>query len=171
MQVYRVAYRAYAKAPLDGEGSFLYGGRWSSVGTRMVYMSSALTLAMLEFLAHVDVGDFDPNHAPELIYVAAIVPDAAVLSLDAIGVKLPANWSDLPAPAIGAAIGDGWIREVRPLGLSVPSVHIPSAMPERNVLLNPLHPRFSEVHHSIDELTYDRRLLATRRTRESATDL
>ncbi len=170
MTVYRIAYRLYAKTPLDGEGSFLYGGRWSSVGTRVNYTSSALTLAMLEFLAHVDVEDFDPFHAPALVYVSANVPDESVLSLEAIGVALPWNWNAVPAPAIDAAIGDGWVREARSVALTVPSVHIPLAAPERNVLLNPLHPRFAEVHYSIDAFVYDRRLLATRRAREKRSD-
>ena len=166
MNVYRVAYRAYAKTPLGGEGSFLYGGRWSSAGTRMAYTSSTLTLAMLEFLAHVDIEDFDPFSAPALVYVTAKVPDKALLTLEAIGAKLPANGSDVPAPAGDAAIGDGWLRESRSLGLIVPSVHIPLAAPERNVLLNPMHSRFKEIASTIDELTYDRRLLAARRARE-----
>lgn len=57
VDVYRVGYRIYAKNPLSGEGSFLYGGRWSSSGTRMAHTSTTLTLAMAEFLEHVRVED------------------------------------------------------------------------------------------------------------------
>jgi len=121
---------------------------------------------MLEFLANVDVEDFDPFHPPELAYVAADIPDGAALTVDAIGMALPTNWNDIPAPAVDAAIGDEWIGEARSLALIVPSVHIPLATPERNVLLNPRHPHFTNIHYTVDELTYDRRLLATRRARE-----
>lgn len=115
MRVYRIAYRRYASTPLDGEGSFLYGGRWASAGTRMAYTSSTVTLAMLEFLSQVDIDDFDPSQSPELAYIAADIPDSAVLTLPEIGVALPKNWDDIPAPAIDAAIGDAWAGAARSL--------------------------------------------------------
>ncbi|MBC5799890.1 MAG: hypothetical protein GIX03_13010 [Candidatus Eremiobacteraeota bacterium] len=58
------------------------------------------------------------------------------------------------------------MNEGRSLALIVPCVHVPLATPERNVLLNALHPQFKDVQSTLDELTYDRRLLATRRARE-----
>ena len=165
MRVYRVAYRAYAEAPLNGEGSFLFGGRWSSEGTRMAYTSSTLTLAMLEFLAHVEVEDFDPANAPELVFARIELPDDAAMELAEIGATLPENWTDVPAPDEVRGMGDAWIRSARSLALVVPSVLVPLEASEPNVLINPAHPRFSEVHYDLAELTYDRRLLAVRRGR------
>ncbi len=132
----------------------------------MAYTSSTLTLAMLEFLAQIDIDDFDPSHSPELAYITADIANTAVLTLAEIGATLTTNWDDIPAPAIDAAIGDAWIADAGSLALSVPSVHVPSATPERNVLLNPLHSRFSEVRYTSDDFAYDRRLLATRRAHE-----
>ena len=163
MDVYRIAYRLYAQSPLDGEGSFLFGGRWSSPGTRVAYASTTLTLAMTEFLAHVDWRDVDPETPPELVYVTATLPDHGALTLETLGVALPDGWDDVPAPADDAVIGDAWARGAHSLALLVPSVHIPLGVPERNVLLNPLHPDFHVVRWTANPFEYDRRLLTVRR--------
>lgn len=168
MDVYRIGYRVFAKDPLDGEGSFLYGGRWSSPGTRMAYTSPTLTLAMAEFLAHVNVDDFDIETPPALVYARATLPDAAVLTIDQFGATLPAGWDEVPAPAVDAALGDAWTRSGKSLALLVPSVHVPIETPERNVLINPLHRDFKRMTITVREFAYDRRLLATRRTATSA---
>ena len=162
MDVYRIGYRMYAKNPLDGEGSFLYGGRWSSPGTRMAYTSTTLTLAMAEFLAHVNIDDFDPDTPPALVYVRATVPEAATLTIEQIGATLPKGWDDVPAPAVDAELGDAWVRHITSLALLVPSVHVPIETPERNVLVNPLHEEFAKVVWSVSEFAYDRRLLIAR---------
>lgn len=165
MDVYRIGYRRFAQDPLDGEGSFLYGGRWSSAGTRMAYTSTTLSLSMAEFLTQVNFDDFERAASPELMYVRATLPDATVLELDEVGARLPSDWDDVPAPAVDAAIGDSWTRTGRSLGLYVPSVLIPVETPERNVLINPLHSAFSEVIWAVKEFSYDRRLLARRASR------
>jgi RES domain-containing protein len=159
LDVYRIGYRLYATSPLDGEGSFLYGGRWSSTGTRMAYTSTTLTLAMAEFLAHVHIEDFDARTPPELVYVRATVPDEAVMMLEDVGSSLPAAWDEVPAPAVDAVLGDAWIRSARSLGLVVPSVHVPIETPERNVLINPMHRDFARVSYDVHPFAYDRRLL------------
>ena len=160
MDVYRLGHRIYATSPLDGEGSFLYGGRWSSTGTRMAYTSTTLTLAMAEFLAHVRIEDFDAATPPDLIYVRATLPDRTVLTLDEAGLALPAGWGEVPAPAVDAVLGDDWIRSGRSLGLVVPSVHVPIETPERNVLINPMHPHFARISIELRPFAYDKRLLA-----------
>ena len=162
MDVYRIGYRIYAKDPLDGEGSFLYGGRWSSPGTRMAYTATTLTLAMAEFLAHVNIDDLDPETPPALVYVRATIPDAAALTIDQIGAALSQGWNEIPAPAPDAELGDAWIRSGRSLALVVPSVHVPIETPERNVLINSLHEERAEVTWSVREFSYDRRLLSAR---------
>ncbi len=162
MDVYRIAYRMYAKDPLDGEGSFLYGGRWSSPGTRMAYTSTTLTLAMAEFLAHVNIDDFDPDTPPTLVYVRATILDADALTIDQIGARLPEGWDDIPAPAVDSELGDAWVRSGSSLALLVPSVHVPIEVPENNVLVNPLHAAFASVPWTVTDFSYDRRLLRAR---------
>lgn len=166
MDVYRIGYRIYAKNPLTGEGSFLYGGRWSSPGTRMAYTSTTLTLAMAEFLAHVRVEDFDPDMPPALVYMRATLPETSVRTIAQIGAKLPRGWDDVPAPATDAALGDEWIATAASLALVVPSVQVPIATPERNVLINPLHPDFQLVTVRVSPFSYDRRLLVARASAE-----
>jgi RES domain-containing protein len=162
MVVYRIGYKVYATDPLNGEGPFLFGGRWSSVGTRMAYTSTTLSLAMAEFLAHVDATDFDPDTPPALVYLRATVPDRSVRTLADIGADLPDEWGQTPAPDHDATIGDEWIRSAASVALVVPSVHVPIATPERNVLINPRHADFSSVIAALDNFTFDRRLLRAR---------
>ncbi len=162
MDVYRIGYRLYATNPLDGEGSFLFGGRWSSVGTRMAYTSTTLSLAMAEFLAHVNVDDFDADTPPSLFYLTATIPDSSIRTLEQIGVELPSGWDLVPAPDNDAVVGDEWIRSGTSLALVVPSVHIPIATPERNVLINPAHRNFVRVVMSLDDFAYDKRLVRAR---------
>jgi RES domain-containing protein len=162
MDVYRIGYRSYAASPLDGEGSFLFGGRWSSVGTRMAYTSTTLSLAMAEFLAHVNVDDLDADTPPSLFYLTASIPDASIRTLEQIGVELPSGWNHVPAPDADAIVGDEWIRVGASLALLVPSVHIPIATPERNVLVNPAHRHFHRVAWSAEDFMYDKRLVRAR---------
>jgi RES domain-containing protein len=72
-KVYRILRKAFARSPLDGEGAYLYGGRWSSPGTRLVYTSEHQSLAMLEYFVHVDAD----NAPPDLVLVTAHVPGFA----------------------------------------------------------------------------------------------
>jgi RES domain-containing protein len=128
----------------------------------MAYTSTTLTLAMTEFLAHVATEDFDPDAPPELVYVTAILPDETVLTISEVGATLPEGWDDVPAPSVDAELGDAWVREARSLSLIVPSVHVPIAVPEKNVLINPLHRDFVHVTWMTDRFGYDRRLISAR---------
>lgn len=163
MRVYRIAYRKYSADPLNGEGSFLFGARWSSPRTRVAYTSSAVSLAMIEFLAHLDLEDIDPNSPPALVAVSAEVPDAAIATLAALGAALPNDWKATPAPLELAAIGDRWIAGGSTLALAVPSCHLPQPTPEVNVLINPAHPDFRGLRPALTAFRYDERLLGRRR--------
>ncbi len=125
----------------------------------MAYTSTTSTLAMLEFLAHVDTSDFDVASPPALVVVTADVDESDIIPLTATAAALPADWRHVPAPAELRAVGDAWIASGRSLGLVVPSAILPDMLPERNVLINPLHPRFAAVTWRIDDFAYDVRLL------------
>jgi RES domain-containing protein len=135
----------------------------------MAYTSTTLTLAMAEFLAHVNVDDFDPDTPPTLVYMRATVPEGAALTIDQIGAALPEQWDDVPAPAVDSELGDAWIRAGQSVALLVPSVHVPIETPERNVLVNPLHAQFAEIVWSVSPFSYDRRLLSARAAPSSPT--
>ena len=151
--------KAYARTPLDGEGAYLFGGRWSSPGTRLAYTSEHQSLAMLEYFVHLDAAD-SPS---DLVLVIAEVPNDLPRQRVAVD-ELPANWRRFPAPAELARIGDEFVRRAERCVLTVPSALAPS---ENNWLLNPQHASFGRVIVSrIEPLMYDERMFgAPRRTR------
>jgi RES domain-containing protein len=137
---------------LDGEGARLHGGRWTSEGVPAVYTSSSLSLAALEYLAHVDVAD-----APDdLVAMAIQVPDDA--GEQTVGPdNLPQGWNRLPDHPACTALGDAWAADGTALLLRVPSAVVPE---ESNVLINPRHPRAHEVAVvSARPFAFDPRLL------------
>ena len=149
-RVYRILRERYAKSPLDGEGSYLFGGRWSSPGTRIAYTSEHLSLAMVEYFVHVDSND-PPK---DLVVVAAEIP-ASVSRVVLKSHDLPTRWRQVPADPAVAAIGDSFAKERKVAILVVPSALVPA---ESNWLINPLHPRFADIHVCPPEpFQYDRR--------------
>jgi RES domain-containing protein len=157
-QVYRVLRKAYARAPLDGEGAYRFGGRWSSAGTRLAYTSEHQSLAMLEYFVHLEAAD-----APrDLGLVTAEVPNDLPKERVAVD-DLPANWRRSPAPAELAWVGDEFVSKAAHCVLTLPSALAPS---ENNWLLNPQHSGFGRVVVSrIEPLIYDERMFGARRRR------
>jgi len=149
-RVYRILRRPYAKNSLDGEGAYRFGGRWSSAGVRLAYPAEHLSLAMIEYFAHVDAED-----APrDLVAVAADIP-AGVSRIAISEKRLPANWRRSPAPPALAAIGDDFAGGGRAAILIVPSALAPA---ESNWLVNPRHPDFSKIRvRPPERLGYDPR--------------
>lgn len=136
-RVYRVLRRAYASAPFDGEGSYRFGGRWSSPGVRLSYASEHQSLAMLEYFVHLDKDD-PPG---DLVLAVAEVPDG--LEIERIQARqLPANWREPAAPPRLARFGDDFAERGECAVLLVPSVLAPG---ENNCLINPAHPDFSRI--------------------------
>ncbi|MGA8868558.1 MAG: RES family NAD+ phosphorylase [Candidatus Sulfotelmatobacter sp.] len=156
IQVYRVLRRAFARTPLDGEGAYRYGGRWSSPGTRLSYTSEHQSLAMLEYFVHLDAGDAPPD----LVLVTAKIPDDLPrqhITAD----ELPSHWRRSPAPADLARIGDEFVQKAERAVLVVPSALAPN---ENNWLLNPQHAGFRRiVVRGTEALTYDPRMFDRQR--------
>jgi RES domain-containing protein len=127
--VYRICRREFRA--LDGKGALLYGGRWNSPGHAVVYTSSTLALAALEYLVHIEAED-----APsDLVALTIELPtDAPIEELDAA--VLPAGWEKVPEPPACRAVGDHWVERGETLALRVPAAPVPE---ETNLLINPLH--------------------------------
>ena len=155
-RVYRVLRRKYARAPFDGEGAYLYGGRWSSPGVRLSYTSEHQSLAMLEYFVHLDKDD-PPN---DLVLAIAEFPDE--LSRGKVEITaLPGNWRDAAAPPELIHFGDEFAESGEHALLLVPSVLAPS---ENNCLVNPEHPDYKRVKVlGLEPLSYDPRMFATSR--------
>ena len=133
MRVWRLALGRYRE--IDGEGARLYGGRWNSPGTPLVYTSTHISLALLEQLVHLN-----PDRLPDAFRAFAIdLPDNPALEFASAAVML----ADLEACR---RFGDAWAASQRSPALVVPSVVNASRLQpssletqERNVLLNPRH--------------------------------
>jgi RES domain-containing protein len=152
VEVYRLTRRKFAgKNPFDGEGSFLFGGRWSSIGTRLCYAATHRSLAILEYRAHIELA-LMPD---DLVIATLAVPDDVSITPTA---ALPESWKEYPAPASLRKIGDRFIAEARGAMMLIPSVLVPQ---ENNVMLNPLHADAARMvrQRRLVPFLYDRRLL------------
>lgn len=153
IRVYRIVREPYSRTPLDGEGSFQFGGRWSSQGTRIAYTAEHLSLAMIEYFVHIDAND-PPK---DLVVVTADIPDS-VSRVVLEPHELPSNWRQVPATPGLANIGDSFAAERKSAILVLPSALVPS---ESNWLLNPLHAEFAEIELQTPEhFQYDARFFA-----------
>lgn len=136
-RVYRIVRRPYAKRPLDGEGAYRFGGRWSSPGVRIAYTAERLSLAMIEYFVHID-----PEDPPrDLVVVTAKIPDR-VSRVSISARRLPAHWRQSPPPPELAEVGDEFVRDGRAGILIVPSALAPT---ESNWLINPRHRHFGRI--------------------------
>jgi RES domain-containing protein len=151
MFLWRLARAAHQK--LDGEGARLNGGRWSSEGVAVVYLSSTLSLAALEYLVHIDVEDVPTDLMALKMELAS---DASIDEVDPD--TLPDDWFNVPDHPACVGLGDDWVAGGSSLLLRVPSAIIHH---ETNVLLNPNHQGAATVRiNDAFEFAYDRRLLS-----------
>ncbi len=134
-RAWRIVREDHRSAAFDGEGAWLFGGRWNSRGTRMVYTSITLSLAALETLVHL-------NPPVAFKYVAIPIEFDEALVETVAAMDLPADWNEEPPPPSTAEIGDRWVRESRSAVLKLPSVIISA---ELNYLLNPGHSDFKRI--------------------------
>lgn len=150
MRIWRLTRRAFQE--LDGEGARQAGGRWNSEGTPVIYASSTLALAALEYLVHVDVDDVPDD----LIAIQMEVPPEAPVE-EILAADLPHDWNREPQHPACLEIGDRWVAESRALALRVPSAIVPE---EANCLLNPGHADAGRVQViRAREFAFDPRLL------------
>ncbi len=129
MRLYRLCRLAFRT--LDGEGGRLYGGRWNTPGRPVVYTSTTLALAALEYLVHVDATDVPAD----LVALTIEMPDDVVMERLSTA-RLPKRWMQSASCPECQALGDAWLASGKTALLSVPSAPVPE---ERNVLINPRH--------------------------------
>lgn len=136
MFVYRVANAKYQDLTLSGVGAEKVGGRWNEVGTRAVYCSENMSLALLEYYVH------SVNHStlPKVVLVAKVeIPDA--FEVEEI-IELPERWNAYPHTAETASIFSVRAKSRDFLGIKVPSAIVGL---EYNYVLNPLYKDFGKV--------------------------
>jgi len=127
---WRIVKKKFESSAFDGEAARLFGGRWNSIGYRMVYTASSQSLAALEIMVHIS--------RPELLkkYVALSIEIPSDFIETTNPKNLPKNWLASPPPTKLQEIGDKWVRSGSSVVLAVPSAVIPG---ENNFLLNPAH--------------------------------
>lgn len=152
MVIWRLAREGHQA--LDGEGARLNGGRWNSEGVPVVYASASLSLAVLEYLVHIE-----PSLIPaDLVAMEIELPDDPALGAIVDPAQFPpGDWRTYPAPQWQAELGDLWVEDGTFLWLAVPSAIVPE---EHNVLVDPRNPHMTQVRTvGTRPFRFDRRLV------------
>ena len=148
---WRIVRAARVNSAFTGEGARVYGGRWNSRGTAVIYVSEHESLAALELLVHLTPVPPDGRYRSfRLEWDDKLTEYFAVKNL-------PANWNAEPPTFQTMQIGDEWVHAGKSVALAVPSVLSTSEM---NFLLNPKHPDFKKIKISQPvDYRFDSRLL------------
>ncbi|MGV3661007.1 MAG: RES family NAD+ phosphorylase [Prosthecobacter sp.] len=149
-RAWRLVKEKHAGSAFDGEGAWLFGGRWNSVGTRVVYTSGTQSLAALETLVHLN---------PPVLFKFVVIPidfdDRMVEQLAASA--LPMDWKEEPPGPATKHVGDQWAQQARSAVLELPSAIVPG---ESNYIINPAHPDFKKMSIGKPQpFSFDPRLL------------
>jgi RES domain-containing protein len=129
----------------DTMGAFLYGGRWHSRGTRVVYAAENASLAVLETLIHAGGRGIPPRAMARIE-----IPDSLFIE--------SAPWMEMPE---SQSFGDAWVKEERGVVLRVPS-KVMNQM-ESNFVFNPCHPEFPQIQTlESAEFVFDPRFFSAR---------
>lgn len=151
MKAWRLLRKEFLREAFSGEGASLYGGRWNSKGTAVVYLGEHLSLAALEMFVRLTRRDSGIVFAA----VPVEIPDSLPIETVSAG-ELPKEWREEPPPKTTQELGDRWAEEGRTALLKVPSVIVPH---EFNLVLNPLHPDFPKVNTGHpSEFSFDPRM-------------
>ncbi len=110
-------------------------GRWHEAGYQVIYASTSIALAALEYAAHSAVRPADS------VLMKIEIPDDSLATIEQrLSGPLPGNWAYVEVQT--QHLGTEWLGSNDSIALEVPSIIIPL---ERNLILNPKHPRFTEV--------------------------
>jgi RES domain-containing protein len=150
MIVFRLTKSAY-KNSLNGRGAEIYGGRWNSKKTPMVYTSQSRALCVAEIAVHSPLGIIPKDY----FLVTIEIPDNCKTQ-QINESELPEGWSSIPHIHQTQQIGDIFIKNAEYLVLKVPSAVVQG---DWNFLINPLHPDISLIKIiSAEEFNFDKRL-------------
>ena len=135
IRAWRLVKDKHAPTAFTGIGARLAGGRWNHPGDPVVYVSSTLSLAVLELFVHLPPRS---RSALRLTSIPVDIPDELVSEPP----RLPKNWRDQPPPAETKDVGSIWLRAGESCVLKVPSTIVPV---EFNFVLNPVHRDISSI--------------------------
>ena len=118
---------------MNGKGAEITGGRWSAVGTPMLYVAPTIALSCLETIVHLDGSMSIPlNRFLVKIEVQEDIWKKATKLVSAAHI----GWDTLPAGAVSLEWGTNWCKKNSSLLAFIPSVIVPE---EFIVLLNTRH--------------------------------
>jgi RES domain-containing protein len=101
----------------------------------VIYAATSIALAALEYAVHTAERPVDST------LLTMELPANSVITIEHhLGGPLPGNWPF--ADEQTRHLGTEWLHSRKSIALEVPSIVIPL---ERNLILNPAHPGFSEV--------------------------
>ena len=123
----------------------------------MIYAATSIALAALEYAVNTAERPVDS------VLLTMELPANSVLKVEEyLKGPLPGNWAFVEAQT--QHLGTEWLDSRESIALEVPSIVIPL---ERNLILNPAHPRFSEVKAiGIVAFFFDPRIFKTGRRRK-----
>lgn len=151
MNCYRLIRHKFTQE-LSGKGAAMYGARWNSKGTEIIYLSDSRSLAMAEVLVHLSL-DTLPS---DFVMMTITIPEGVPVS-DVVPETLPEDWHIFPHSMKTQHIGDEFVLENRFCALRVPSAVVQG---DFNILLNPAHPDFHKVRIAeIQPFPFDRRFM------------
>ena len=133
MKVFRISKCDFID-DLSGTGAALYGGRWNSKGTYILYTAASASLALLETIVHT-------SSFPKVDFciLELEIPENKILEMKVH--QLPPDWKKFPSPSQLKKTGDNFCKDRKFLALKIPSVILPE---EYNYLINPEHADFKK---------------------------
>ncbi len=149
MIVFRLSKNIYAN-DLTGKGAEIYGGRWNSVGTPLIYTAESRALCAVEIAVNTPLSNIPTDYS----IISFQIPDDNITSIEEK--ILPINWNILPYSNSTIEIGDLFVSEKKSLILKVPSAIIAG---DYNYLINPLHHDLGKLKIlKIEDFSFDDRL-------------
>jgi len=136
MELFRLTRQKYADS-LSGKGAAIFGNRWNSKGTSIIYTAQNRSLAMAEVAVHFTLQSAAQDYHMLVIYVP---DDTSIFEIHSD--NLPITWNSFPHTKATQVIGDEFIQNNAKLLMKVPSV---VTRGDYNYLINPYHPDFQKV--------------------------
>jgi RES domain-containing protein len=150
MNAYRISLRAHSWDKSGTEAARL-GGRWNSKGRPAIYLSTNLSLALMEL--YVRLGGLH-SHENWVITELDIPIDVPMDMWSAD--DLPYGWNMTMFPHVAQSKGDAFLAKKEYVGVMLPSMLIPQ---EYHILLNPLHDDIKQIALiGVEEMSQDLRI-------------
>ena len=150
MIVFRLSKSNYQN-DLSGRGAEIYGGRWNSKGTPMIYTSQSRALCVAEIAVHSPLGIIPKDY---FLIVLEIPENCKIMQISES--ELPDGWSSIPHIHQTQLLGDIFIKNSENLVMKVPSAVVQG---DWNYLINPLHKDISLIKIiSAEKYGFDKRL-------------